>query len=354
MEDFFNINNPLLLDSMIALALYLAYRISLRKFPQVARIFNEVSMVFLVFFFYDAGRYLALNEEKTAIANARKVIHFEKVAGIGIEASLQRIFLTYAPLLVRFMNSFYLAAHWGSIFVFFGWAIWRSRANTARHDLYVTARARFVVMNALASIAFITFPCAPPRMIADGGYVDTLQSVSNTDVYTSTRRFVNPYAAMPSMHIGYSLLFSLSIIFFLRAELKPSARNCTSVSVYRRQSLVACAPFLMLLYPCFMVLVIIATGNHFVLDAIAGATTCAIAIVLQFLLARLWERVKAAKRAFDTKRKGGRYTHLNQLDGDDSDSEHYPDVDIEMGAPAAFDTSSPKGYISATISSPHA
>jgi hypothetical protein len=60
---------------------------------------------------------------------------------------------------------------------------------------------RFMIMNFLAVLSFIYFPCAPPREIPGGDYVDTLKEVSNVDVYTSTRRFVNPYAAMPSMHI---------------------------------------------------------------------------------------------------------------------------------------------------------
>jgi len=168
----------------------------------------------------------------------------------------------------------------------------------------------------------MSFPCAPPRMIPDAGYIDTLNSISHADVYSNTRRFVNPFAAMPSMHQGYSLLFAITVVIMLRSEIlsSPSETNddndtddtdtllskqsdsphpfLTTLRLYmnhvstryqllaretRRDSrklyLLSFLPFLLLLYPMFMFVVIVGTGNHFVLDAIAGAGAFSLAVL---------------------------------------------------------------------------
>ena len=68
-------------------------------------------------------------------------------------------------------------------------------------------------MNILAAMSFMLYPCAPPRLFPELGYNDMLKDLGKTDVYTGTRRWVNPYAAMPSMRILSPLsppLFSCS------------------------------------------------------------------------------------------------------------------------------------------------
>lgn len=60
---------------------------------------------------------------------------------------------------------------------------------------------RFILMNIIAACSFMAYPCAPPRMFPELGYDDMLKDLGKTDVYTGTRRWVNPYAAMPSMRI---------------------------------------------------------------------------------------------------------------------------------------------------------
>jgi hypothetical protein len=250
---------------------------------------------------------------------------------------LQKIILKYTDF-AKFLNSFYLGAHWGGLVIFFVWAYARvlfapAAKRERRRSEYVTARGRFIIMNLLAAISFMAFPCAPPRYFADQGYTDTLQSVSKADVYSSTRRFVNPYAAMPSMHQGYSLLFALTIVIMLRSEIfasatEPSDSDDESASettpdktvdfedsrraavreyfadlarryrAYRvlspetrrsprRLSLVALLPCALMAYPMFMFVVIVGTGNHFVLDALAGASAFAMACVLFPIVARV-------------------------------------------------------------------
>jgi hypothetical protein len=335
--EFFSLSNPLFLDGVVSVVLYAVYRLLLKRFPRIAEGIKEASLVFLVFMFYDASRYFALNAESVAKHNAELVIAFENKTHLDIEIPLQKMVLKH-PDFAKFLNSFYLGAHWGGLVIFFVWAYARvlfapAAKRERRRSEYVTARGRFIIMNILAAISFMAYPCAPPRYFTDLGYVDTLQSVSKTDVYSNTRRFVNPFAAMPSMHQGYSLLFALTIVIMLRSEIFASATEAddsdeesapnspvektldfedsrrAAVREYfsdfarryrayrvlspetrrspRRLQLVALLPCVLIAYPMFMFVVIVGTGNHFTLDALAGASAFALACLLTPLVGRL-------------------------------------------------------------------
>lgn len=348
-EDFFKLSNPLFLDGLVSVVLYVVYRLLSKKFPRIAEGIKEVSLIFLVFLCYDASRYFALDAETVAKHNAELVIAFEDKTHIDIEIPLQKMVLKH-PDFAKFLNSFYLAAHWGGLVVFFVWAYGRvlfapAAKKERRRSEYVTARGRFIIMNMLAAISFMAYPCAPPRYFPDLGYTDTLASVSHADVYSNTRRFVNPFAAMPSMHQGYSLLFSLTIVIMIRSEIFASAiegddsddetttttplektvdfessrraalreyvsdlgRRYRSYRVLspatrrspRRLSLVAMLPCVLLAYPAFMFVVIIGTGNHFVLDALAGASAFGLACLIVPIVTRAINFIeqRAAPRA---------------------------------------------------------
>lgn len=339
-KDFFTFSNPLFSDGFVAVVLYIVYRLLAKKLPRISEGIKEASLMFLVFMCYDASRFFALDEESTAVANAKKVIGFEKATHINIEIPLQKMVVSHESF-AKFLNSFYLGAHWGGLVIFFVWAYARvlfagpSKMERRRKE-YVTARGRFIIMNILAAISFIAFPCAPPRAIPEEGYIDTLYSISHADVYTSTRRFVNPYAAMPSMHQGYSLLFALTIVIMLRSEILASKAETAddddseaglvsktadtdsrlaTVRAYisevmqrynryhllsretrqneRKLFLISLLPIALLAYPVFMFVVIVGTGNHFVLDAIAGAAAFGLACLFFPFVVRAIEYVDA-------------------------------------------------------------
>jgi hypothetical protein len=113
-----------------------------------------------------------------------------------------------------------------------------------------------------AQPAFLLFPVAPPRTLDD--FVDTILDVTGVDL---ERGFVgqlyDPIAAMPSIHITYAVLTSAGIAQTSRS---PAAR--------------ALAPA----YPPLVALIIFATANHYVLDAVAGAALGSTALVVARLL----------------------------------------------------------------------
>src|SRR5262249_46947042 len=131
--------------------------------------------------------------------------------------------------------------------------VWVYRRH--RH-VYARLRNTLVLANALAVVGYALFPTAPPRL-AGVGIADTVSGATPVNL---TSRFVssfyNPYAAVPSMHIGFSLLVGITVW-----------------RLARRRAVRAAG----LAYPLFVLLVIVATGNHFFLDAVAGAAVAVVA-----------------------------------------------------------------------------
>jgi hypothetical protein len=119
-----------------------------------------------------------------------------------------------------------------------------------------------VLASGLALVGYLAYPTAPPRLsgigITDtvsGGHID-LNSGLVSSLY-------NPYAAVPSMHIGYALIVAASL---LRHARHPLVRTLGA------------------LYPLFVLLVVVATGNHFFFDAAAGALVAGLAAMGAALL----------------------------------------------------------------------
>ena len=124
--------------------------------------------------------------------------------------------------------------------------------------------AYLLISIAIASVVYVAYPVAPPRL-ADLGIAGTVGlSAHDTGSFMGIR--FDPYAAMPSMHVGWSLLLG-------------------------RYGVLAAPPRIVrtffFIHPAVMVLAVTATGNHYVLDSIAGAAVAGIAFALVRLASRL-------------------------------------------------------------------
>ena len=250
--------------------------------------------------------------------HALQLIALEKSLGIFWELPIQKFFLE-RPLLLRYTNWLYSFIHIPGTITFLVWlyyfTITSSRVVQRRSEitdgrasgshsgptLYEARRRSMAVCNLLAFVVFTLWPCMPPRLLSDTtvsgpsgdvarsfGFVDTVHTSDGTSSIWTTNRFCNQYAALPSLHFGYSLLISLSIMtiplasghnrssrillpFFNNShpELAPQIRLPSS-----RRLLCVTIGFL---YPFSILTAIVATANHFILDAVAGAIVCAIA-----------------------------------------------------------------------------
>ena len=165
--------------------------------------------------------------------------------------------------------------------------------------LYKARRRTMAVCNLMAFVVFTLWPCMPPRLLSDTtvkgeigelalsfGFVDTVHGKEGAVSVWTANKFCNQWAAMPSLHFGYSLLVGITI---MTIPLAPQHRQSRSIQMpFFNQSHPHLAPQLRLpstrrmmsltlgfLYPFSILIAIVSTANHFILDAVAGAIICA-------------------------------------------------------------------------------
>ncbi len=220
----------------------------LRRRPWV----GELLLFAAALLVYQGSRALVLGDPATAFANAGAVMDLEKAAGVFVEADVQRALMGHETL-VALLNGFYMSAHWIVTPLVFVWLYRR------RRHAYRFVRDGFLVANGVALVVFMLFPVAPPRLAGgQDGLVDTLHTVSGVDLHGGMLSgWFNPYAAVPSMHFGYAFLIGLVVVALVR---NPLVRA------------VAVA------YPLLVLLTIVGTANHYVIDAAAGAVVMLIGL----------------------------------------------------------------------------
>ena len=182
-----------------------------------------------------------------ALENAHRLVTFEQYAGLYIERPLQQQFLALASVpVIKAVNNFYMFAHVPCSVTFFLWAFKFHR------NRYYEIRNGFFIAHLLTVAVEVLYPCAPPRMLYDLGFVDTIHVYSKThliDLEQATG--INPYAAMPSMHFSYAA----AVGFW----------GYTLVSHTGLKSL-------FLGYTTAVFITIVITANHFVMDCVVAGT----------------------------------------------------------------------------------
>ena len=219
----------------------------------------EIGILVGGYFVYMYTRALVFSDfQGTALANARRVIEFEKSWGFFWEPVWQSWAIASAKSLVIFFNWAYIITFWPIIL-------------TAAVILYFTNRDRYkyyrnivLVSFLLALLGFMLFPLAPPRMIAEH-FVDTIKAFGPSG-YASREfaNYYNAYAAMPSLHFSWTVMFG---IMFLRT-------NNRLLKAFG------------IIYPTFTLFAITITGNHYIMDAVGGG----LLILASFLTVELGVR----------------------------------------------------------------
>lgn len=197
----------------------------------------EALLLLLGLLLYSVGRRLAVGDTAEANANTADVIAFERALGMFFEPDLQTLVLR-SEFVTRSMNwaySFAFLAIVGAILVWL-WA--RDERN------YRLLRDCMAISGLLAIPTMALLPVAPPRLYADSGMVDTIA------MFGRDHAFVNEYAAIPSLHVGWMAVAGLAL--------------GRSIGGTRGRIIAVIAGPLMLVN-------VIATGNHFWLDGLIGA-----------------------------------------------------------------------------------
>jgi PAP2 superfamily len=216
---------------------------------------TEAAAALTLYGLYELARGLVVADRAQADAHAHRLVALERSLHFSVESNLQRAVQTL-PGLTTLLGVAYLTLH---LAVTAGVLLWLHRR---RPDGFPFVRTALLLASGLALVGFLVYPTAPPRL-AGVGIADTV-SGRHVDLNRGlVSALYNPYAAVPSMHIGYALLVAVAL---LRHGRRPLVRAIGA------------------LYPPFVVLVIVATGNHFFLDAAAGALVAGLAAALAALL----------------------------------------------------------------------
>jgi len=205
---------------------------------------REVALGLAVYGMYLAVRRIVLRAGGRARArtNAERIVVLEKSLGLDVEPALQRAVLRF-PRIVHGLN---LGYGLFNVSLTVGWLVVLYRR---RDPAYHRIRRACLLAHLGAQPAFLIFPTEPPRAL--DGFVDTLSEVSGLDLeHPLLVRFYNPVAAMPSLHVAFAVLTGSAIAE--RAGSLPGKAVAYG-------------------YPGVVTAVVAATGNHYVLDAVAGA-----------------------------------------------------------------------------------
>jgi hypothetical protein len=198
---------------------------------------RELLIIAVTFLGYRQIRYLTRNDTDQAVANARHVIGFERRLGVFTEQSVQSVVL-HSETVVGLLNRYYVGVHFPLTATFVVWVL-------IRHpEWYRSLRTWMIGVTMAALVIHVAFPLAPPRMTP--GFIDTLR-VYGPNIYPkdTDQSVANQFAAMPSLHFGWAAIIAIAFICIKRT----------------RWSLLA------LLHPVITLLAIVATANHYWIDA---------------------------------------------------------------------------------------
>jgi hypothetical protein len=218
-------------------------------------------------FVYDLINNLAPVRVHPALVHGAAVLRLEQTLGIDPERSLDRWLAAHHTLGV-IVSNYYDNAHFVFTFALLGWLWWK------RADIYRPLRDALVLVNLIAFLVFWLYPVAPPRMLP--GFVDVVAATHAFGSWHtgSLAQHANEFAAMPSLHISWALWCSVAI---WQATKRMWARTLAVV------------------YPCVTAAAVVLTGNHYVLDIVAGAAAMALSFALVWIIrGRPWRRPAAA------------------------------------------------------------
>jgi membrane-associated phospholipid phosphatase len=237
---------------------------------------RQIAILVSVDLAYTFVRGVVDSERALAFANGREVIDFEQATHTFFEPSLQTFFLP-AQWVIDFANQVYLNAQFS---IAIGFLLW---LYLFRNESYYFVRNMFVVAMGIALVGYVAYPTAPPRMFPQHGFVDTLNAYSDVGHDSSLAKiFINPYAAVPSMHCAFAMMI-----------------GGTGVILCRHWYSKAFWGF----WPLLVAWVTIVTANHYWVDAALGwLVALSAALIAQRLLARArpeaWAfRVRAQREA---------------------------------------------------------
>ena len=224
------------------------------------RWWTELPLLAVVYAFYSGIRLLIRGEVGDAVRNGVGILHAEQLAHLDPEHWFNRLFSNHALLGIP-ADFAYASLHYIVTPAVMVW-LWRRHAAH-----YRVARTWLMISTLIGLVGFAVLPTAPPRLLGGGhGFIDTMAQYSSygwwgTDASAprGLGHLTNQYAAMPSLHVGWSLWCGLMLVRLGRHWL---------------------ARTLGIVYPVVTTLVVLGTANHYLMDTSAGVMVMGIGFAL--------------------------------------------------------------------------
>ena len=228
----------------------------------------ELALIFGAYLVYLFTRGLIFSDtDETAFRNAERVVSVEKALGVFWEPGWQAWAIDHAEFMVTILNWAYIITYWPIVFALAVVVFLIDR------PLYYYFRTVIMITLVFALVVFLVFPVSSPFDLTVY-FVDTIQTFGPS-FYASPEMatYYNTNAAMPSLHFSWTVILAVLLLRNLRGWLKLAG----------------------LLYPVLTFFAITITGNHFILDAVAGGLLAAVSFAVVELagcrrryLPRLW------------------------------------------------------------------
>lgn len=217
---------------------------------------QEIAIIALGYWLYTLGRNAIPEQASIAHRHGRSIQHMQDILHLNWELSINH-FVAANEWLAQLMDYYYATLHFLVTPAVMVWLFLR------RPHVYRGARTVLVGTTLLGLLGFYLFPTAPPRLLPEYSYIDTVEmfhtwgSLADPNIAEHS----NQFAAMPSLHFGWAIWSGIAIFICAR-------RRWVRI--------------LGLAYPAGTLIVIVGTANHFILDAVGGALIVALAFGMQY------------------------------------------------------------------------
>ncbi|WP_051684277.1 phosphatase PAP2 family protein [Blastococcus sp. URHD0036] len=208
----------------------------------------EILLLAALYGIYSLVRNSVGDVSEIAYRNAFSVLRFEDAWDIAWERGLNDWVQGSATLAGA------VALHYATLHFLVTPAVlvWLYRR---RRDQYRVVSATLMATTAVALLGFYLMPTAPPRLLSGEGFVDVMSQTAGWGWWPSSGApasdaISNQFAAMPSLHCAWALWCGAVLFVMVRR---------TWVRVVG------------VLYPLSTFFVVMGSGNHFLLDVVAGA-----------------------------------------------------------------------------------
>jgi membrane-associated phospholipid phosphatase len=210
---------------------------------------GELLIVLVLLRVYDMVRAHAEVRQGPALQHGQAILDLERWLRIDLELATN-VWVTSQTALSLAASYFYQFAHVTVTLAVLGLCWWR------RPEIYRAARNALVITNVVGLTVFLLLPVAPPRLLPGEGFVDAV-ALAGFGTTHGGPVAADQYGALPSLHLDWAVWATVI------------AMRMLGTSPWRR---------LCWLYPVLVTVGVVVTGNHYLLDAVAGTSVALLAV----------------------------------------------------------------------------